>query len=150
MTFSQLKLYLSIGGIVFCFIFLVGLNSEVSLGASVYRGASAALIFCVVTFAISNIVKLLAFNQSDNTAAEPAPKFDFKIDDAGVFTNREATGSASPEPTPVVAPSTEQAPNSNQSFEPFQAKQIDPQVSRIINNDPERMAELVRKMGLDD
>ncbi len=37
-----------------------------------------------------------------------------------------------------------------EEFVPLRARQIDPQASKIIASDPEKMAEIVRKMGLDE
>lgn len=100
-------------------------------------------IFAVITLCLTNIVRIMAFNNSNygDGIQSSRPKLDLRIDDHGVL----ETNTMREKPENNVQESENEL-----NFEPFQAKQIDPQVSRIVNNDPKRMAELIRKMGLEE
>ncbi|KNZ70859.1 hypothetical protein Tfer_0539 [Thermincola ferriacetica] len=143
MNFSHLKLFVLVGGLVFVFIFIVALSSDVSLWASLSRGLLGGGIFAVITLCLTNIVRIMAFNNSNygDGIQSNRPKLDLRIDDHGVL----ETNTMREKPENNV-----QESGNELNFEPLQAKQIDPQVSRIINNDPKRMAELIRKMGLEE
>lgn len=140
MSFDKVKLHLLVFCITFVILTVVGLISDVSLGASFSRGLYGGLVFGIITFSLHNILSLTVLNfkeTSDADEDETSSTFDFKIDDDGVSGLGDLDSSMTEE-------------TDSPSFQPFEAKQVDPLLSKMINEDPKRAAELIRKMGLDE
>lgn len=74
---------------------------------------------------------------------------------------------APPETEPEIQPETEMQPEAEEQpvrgtqldivlpaeesvFEPMAQQQIDPRLNKLINEDPERIASMVKKMGLEE
>jgi flagellar biosynthesis/type III secretory pathway M-ring protein FliF/YscJ len=123
---------------VFLVILLIGLLSGVTLKAGLGRAFMAGLLFSVLLWALFKVIGRYALPIAD-TADSSFPEnhhvggqLDLTVSD----TSRETGGGFE---------DTEE-PN---GFSPITAKQIDPDLERVINDDPERVAEIVKKMGYD-
>lgn len=111
---------------VFFVILFIGLLSGVTLKAGLSRAFLAGLLFSVLLWILFRVIGRYALPLPDQ-AESVSPQnpnvgrqLDFMVSDP---------------------------PN---DFSPIAAKQIDPDLERVINDDPERMAEIVKKMGYDD
>ncbi len=111
---------------VFVLILFVGVLSGVSLKAGLGRAFLAGLLFSALLWITCRIITGYVVPQPDAGGDMPPQK------DA-VGRQLDLTVSDSPG-----------------DFSPITPKQIDPDIERIINNDPERMAEIVKKMGYSD
>ncbi|MBU7008293.1 hypothetical protein [Phosphitispora fastidiosa] len=112
---------------VFFVILLIGLLSGVTLKAGLGRAFMAGLLFSVLLWALFKVIGRYALPIAD-IADSSSPQNDY------VGGQLDLTVSDSEEP---------------KGFSPITAKQIDPDLERVINDDPERVAEIVKKMGYD-
>lgn len=114
---------------VFLFIFIIGLNSEVSFPASLGRAITAALLFTALLITIMKVIIKLDITVNDPPAAVSSTA----VSSGGVSGFGQAGGGSHA-----------------QEFVPLTARQIEPHVGKIINNDPARMAQIVSKMGFEE
>lgn len=129
--------------LIFLMMLIIGIASEVSLSANLTRAVLAAGLFTVLTRVVGKIVSIYVFppEQVDDSDAENenlGTNLDLTITDS-------PDNSSQPEAVPTDVP-----PGTSEEFVPLSARQIDPQVSKIINSDPEKVAEIVRKMGFEE
>jgi len=61
----------------------------------------------------------------------------------------ETTGSKI-DVTVSETPENHRQPEERPDFVPLAARQIDPNLNNVINSDPEKVADIVRKMGFDE
>lgn len=122
--------------VVFLMILVMGLAAGVSSIAGLKRAFYGAAFFTVFSWGITTLVNIYAIPVS-----EPP------LIDAEDEKNEESLGNKL-DLTVSDEIFSEPIPASN--FSPLSAKQIDPLVSKVINNDPDRMAEIVRKMGFEE
>lgn len=138
---------------VFLLIMFVGLMSGVSVSASLLRGFLAAVFFTSLTCGLSNLVTRYVISE---LIVPPV-----NIGDENVGTNFDFTVSEALDPDMVSVPGPVEPNNDkpategnniqpDQDLSPLGARQIDPQVEKIINSDPKRMAEIIKKMGFED
>ncbi|WP_418790212.1 hypothetical protein [Phosphitispora sp. TUW77] len=113
-------------GTVFLLIMFIGLLSGVTLKACLGRAFLAGMSFSVLLWVLFRLIGKYALPLPDARESLFAQSHDVggQLD----FT--------------VSDPLDE--------FSPINAKQIDPDLERVINNDPERMAEIIKKMGNDE
>ncbi|PKM80866.1 MAG: hypothetical protein CVU89_12045 [Firmicutes bacterium HGW-Firmicutes-14] len=128
--------------IVFLMILIIGIISGVSLPAGLVRSVLAAVFFTgllyVTVWLITRYALTGSGKQPEKRRQAAGSRLDVKVtDDYAKVPDIEITGNHVTEPVPG-------------DFNPLTGKQIDPDVERVINNDPERMAQLVKKMGFDE
>lgn len=151
MAVGNTRIYITVFLGVFILMFLIGVSSEVSLSAGFGRAVLAAAVFtALLLLVVQFITRYLFRDNSDEPVAH----------NANVTVGRNLDISADqpvsyPLPTAVPDPvgpdeSLSEPTGFSPDFVPLAAKQIDPQVSKIINSDPNKMAEIVRKMGLEE
>ena len=151
MAVGNTRIYITVFLGVFIFMLIIGVSSEVSLSAGLGRAVIAAAIFTALLLLVVHVITRYLFQ--DNSV-EPAAH------SANVTVGRNLDISADQSvsyPLPTAVPG-QARPNETLSepigsppdFVPLAAKQIDPQVSKIINSDPNKLAEIVRKMGLEE
>ena len=129
--------------LIFSMMLIIGISSEVSLSASFTRAVLAAGLFTVLTGVICKVVSVCVFpcEQAD----------DLGVEDEDLGTNVDITITESPDNSNQPEAVFTDVPSDNsEEFIPLSARQIDPQVSKIINSDPEKVAEIVRKMGFEE
>lgn len=142
---------------VFIMILSTALFSEVSLSASLVRAGTAATVFTVMLWGTFKIMS--CFILSDIKAVDEAAATDdiigrtLNITVADDLSNEQILKDNSQDiaNNSAIAPQSSRDPESSfDEFSPLAAQQIDPQIEKIINNDPKRLAEIVKKMGFDD
>ncbi len=171
MTGGSKGVYPGVFAGVFLFIFIIGMTSDVSLSASVSRALLAALVFTALVWIVGRVIAVSVFQaRHGEEGFDGGANLGGKLD----ITVEESTGETHP-PTRVqpvnpgfsntihsqmssqaqnAVPSTEnpagQTDGNQAGFSPLVARQIDPQVTKIINSDPDKVAEIVRKMGFEE
>jgi hypothetical protein len=122
---------------------IIGVTSEVSLSVSLTRAVMAAGLFTVLTGVVGKVISVYVF--------PPEPVDDLNLENENLGTNLDVTITESPKNTdqPGIAPNNV-PPVISDEFIPISARQIDPQVNKIINSDPQKVAEIVRKMGFEE
>ncbi len=149
MTVGNKGIYAAIFLLVFLLILIIGVTSEVSLSASVSRALLSGLAFTAFFWAAGKLISIYVFPETKE--ATDFTESDISADTSEMFleanlgsnlgNNLDFTVS---EPVSGIV---EEIPK---QFTPLPAKQIDPQVNKIINSDPQKVAEIVRKMGFED
>lgn len=129
--------YYYIGIAVFILILITGLLSGVSWQASVIRAILAAVFFSALS---RGVVEFLAMQILSAGQAQP---------DTGIIADQGTRSGAGEQPAKgrqvdIVLPAEETV------FEPLAPQQIDPRLNKVINEDPERIASMVKKMGLEE
>lgn len=144
MTVGNKRIYAVIFLAVFVMIFTIGVVSEVSLTSALTRAFLAGLFFTLLTWGIGKIIAQYVFPKAGsgtgdfNLNGSLGSRLDLTVSETidGIgdeISEEEADGNAQ-----------------RNQFTPLTAKQIDPQLNKIINNDPKKMADIVRKMGFED
>lgn len=138
---------------VFLLIMFIGLVSGVSVSASLFRAFFAAVFFTALSWGLSLLVKRYVISELFvpvvNIEEETVgTKFDFTISET--LDPNIASGSIPVEHANNKSISVENNIEYDQDFGPLDARQIDPQVEKIINSDPKRMAEIIKKMGFEN
>lgn len=136
-------LYTAIFTLIFLMMFIIGVTSEVSVSASLIRAVISAVLFTVLTGVLGKVISVYVFPPTQDTEINP--------EDENLGTNLDLTitDSTDQNTQPEAAVFTD-PPNGSGEFIPISARQIDPQVTRIINDDPQKAAEIIRKMGFED
>ena len=138
---------------IFLFILVLGLANEVSLNASLSRAFMAATAFTAIMILVIFVNgKYVFFEDMPGVEVGASEMVGGNLD----FTVNEPLGNPAQTglsdivndsaPTDGVIP----VPDSPQTFVPLNARQIDPELNRIISSDPNKVAEIVRKMGFED
>ncbi|MFZ5641383.1 MAG: hypothetical protein ACOY4Q_11955 [Bacillota bacterium] len=142
MTSSQdnISNYIYIGIAVFVIMLITGLVSGVTPAVLLVRAVLAAVLFaaiswCVFTFIIKGILAPPDQTQAPEEQSE-----------AG---DRPVRGTQFDIVLPAEEPAVQEPVVQETAFKPLAPQQIDPQLNRIIGEDPERVASLVQKMGLE-
>lgn len=146
MTFGNKGIYAVIFLSVFFMILIIGVTSEVSLSASFNRAFLAAAGFTLLSWGLGRLMTTFVFQEPVMEEADT-----FLVERLGA--NLDLTVN-DPEPSEQEE---QFQPEQNlfkttpaKVFSPLTAKQIDPQVNKIINSDPKKVAEIVRKMGFEE
>lgn len=143
MFFSSKGFYAGAFLLVFLMTFIIGVASEVSLSASFTRAIFAGIFFAVLTWIVGKVISVYVF--------PPAQIDDVNPDNEELGTNIDLTiADSSAGLVQLAGDPAGGEPDSAEYFAPLAARQIDPQVNKIINSDPQKVAEIVRKMGFDE
>lgn len=150
MAVSNIRLYITVFLGVFLTIFIIAVTSEVSVPAGLRRAFLGAGGFTVLFMVLGQIIaRYIFFDPHEQPAAADSnvpPGFNLDVSAAEPVLYPETnTGSGSGRSAQPVVESNAHTTG----FVPLSARQIDPQVSRIINDDPGKAAEIIRKMGLE-
>ncbi len=129
--------YVVIGITVFLILAVTGLLSGVSVQALLIRAVLAALFFVLLTYVFISIIVTQVLSPDEL----PVELLDELSSEAAVT---DTTEQYKGKQVDIVLPAEETL------FEPLTPHQIDPQINKIINEDPERIAAMVKKMGLDE
>lgn len=138
---------------VFLLIMFIGLVSEVSVSATLLRAFPAAVFFTALTWGLLYLVKRYVISELIVPPVEieeetTGTKFDFTVSeeiDMDIAPGTEPVDQGNNKPT-----ISENSIRPDQDFGPLGARQIDPQVEKIINSDPKRMADIIKKMGFEN
>jgi flagellar biosynthesis/type III secretory pathway M-ring protein FliF/YscJ len=123
---------------VFFLILFIGMVSLVTYSASLIRAFLAAAFFTVLLWLLGKLTRVVFLESQksvENRQSNSGQMIDFSVSEPVDY--NELTGKTKKD-------------SSKNEFVPLKAKQIDPQITKIINNDPDKMAELVKKMGFDE
>lgn len=126
--------------VVFLMIFIIGIVAQVSLAVGLERALMAAALFTGLCWAISRFIKRyvvpdIIFEANDiHTAHSLGNNLDIKVS----------------EPASNIQGAKLTKNNQVPEFIPTTTNQIHPQVEKIINSDPKRLAEIVKKMGFEE
>jgi flagellar biosynthesis/type III secretory pathway M-ring protein FliF/YscJ len=113
---------------------ITGWVSGVTPSVLLVRAVFAAVFFAVVTWCVFTfIIKGILVPPVQNQVTEKQPE-------AG---DQPVRGAKVDITLPAEEPDIQET-----AFKPLAPQQIDPQLNRIIGEDPERVASLVQKMGL--
>lgn len=139
--------------VVFMFIFaielVIGLLSNVSLTASLARAFLDSIFFTgllwgfikfIRNYVIHDVIKELETKEDDQTEKQ----IDITVTDDNISIS-DLYDNPSDSHGQVAA-----TKDNDKEFTSLTSQQIDPQVSKIINDNPERLAQIVRKMGFED
>jgi len=128
---------------IFLMMLMIGVTSEVSLLASLTRAVMAAGLFTILTWGVGKLISIYVF--------PPEQIDDSQLENEDLGTNLDLTVTDQPDDSDHtdIDPSAVQ-PGTPDEFTPISARQIDPQVNKIINSDPRKAAEIVRKMGFEE
>ena len=124
--------------IVFILMAIIGGLAGVSLKASLIRAFLAALFFMVLSWIVVKGVVSYVLQAEPDETAEDLPDDVLPESDMGKHLDF------------TVSDSRSESSNETTDFSPISAKQIDPNVEKVINSDPVRMAEMVKKMGFEE
>lgn len=148
MTVGKRRVYIPVFLAVFLLILLIGIQSEVSAAACVIRAFSAAVFFTALCWVAVQVIG------GHIISTMIIPELNKKIDNSDISANLgqrlDLTVSEPPIPEDSKAGDASGQTGLPPQFVPLAAQQIDPQVNNLIVSDPERTAEIVRKMGFDE
>ncbi|PKM47599.1 MAG: hypothetical protein CVV03_02360 [Firmicutes bacterium HGW-Firmicutes-8] len=148
MAVGKRRIYISVFFAVFLLILLIGIQSEVSAAACVIRAFSAAVFFTALCWVAVQVIG------GHIISTVIIPELNKKIDNSDIGANLgkklDLTVSEPPIPEGLKAGDASGKTGLPPQFVPLAAQQIDPQVNNLIVSDPERTAEIVRKMGFDE
>lgn len=134
---GSMRNYIYIGIIVFIIMVITGLLAQVSFPALVMRAVLAALFFSVLVLGVITVGR--QFFLPAEQAAENQPDVE----------EQPVRGTQ----LDIVLPGEDTVVNEpdirEQSFEPMAPQQIDPKLNNVMNEDPERIASMIKKMGLE-
>lgn len=138
---------------VLLLIMFVGMLSGVSISASLFRAVLAAVFFTLLTWGFSNVIKYcgildLIVPPVKSEDEIVGANFDFTVSEALETDLLSEPESVESQKTKSII--TENKTQPDPDFGPLGARQIDPQVEKIINSDPKRMAEIIKKMGFEN
>lgn len=140
MFFSSKGFYTGAFLLVFLMTLIIGVASEVSLSASFTRAIYAGGFFTVLTWVVGKVISTYVFPPGEIDDVNP------KNENLGTNVDLTITESVTDNGKPPVDPAGGQ-PSAAANFTPLTARQIDPQVNKIISSDPQKVADIVRKMG---
>lgn len=135
---ANLRNYLYIGVFIFIIMTVTGLISEVSLPALLTRAFLAALFFSVLVGVVVAVGRQF-FPPEEHTVPAEQP-----ADEGQPLRGTQVDIVLPAEESIVGEPAKKET-----VFEPMAPRQIDPKLNKIINEDPERVASMVKKMGLE-
>ncbi len=145
------KIYPVIFAVVFVLILIIGVFSKVSFIASINRAVLAAVFFTALCWIAGKTVFKYAVSGLSDVKSQ---KYSEKQQESNFSVTVGNPASSSPEDysrtslgQTVSSLDKAERNNSSQEFVPLSARQIDPDASKVIGSNPERMAENVRKMG---
>lgn len=142
MSFGSKRFYAGTFLLIFLMIFIIGVTSEVSLSACLTRAVMAAGLFTVLTWVVGKVILICVF--------PPEQVEGLNTENENLGTNLDLTVTESPDNNQPETPPAGVPPIASDEFIPISARQIDPQVNKIINSDPRKVAEIVRKMGFEE
>ena len=123
-------IYFYLGAVVLIMMVITGWLSGVTLKALLIRASLASLFFTLLTWVVVTYII------------------------GGVIAPPEMSGDTQPEESgaqPVIGTQLDVIlPAEETVFDPFAPSQIDPRLTEVINEDPERIASMVKKMGLEE
>lgn len=131
----SIRNYLYTGIAVFIIMVITGLLSEVSQTALLTRAILAAILFSVAAWGVVTFIMCPIIAPPE---AEP------EIQQEPVIQSDAEEQPVRGTQVDIVLPAEESV------FEPMAPQQIDPRLNQIINEDPERIASMVKKMGLEE
>lgn len=148
MSFGSKGFYTATFLLILIMMLTIGVNSGVSLSASLTRAIFAGGFFAALTWVIGKIILIYVF--------PPLPVVDLMLENEtvdnetlGTKLDVTATDPLTHSEQQITEPASVE-PNASDFFTPMSARQIDPQVNKIINSDPQKVAEIVRKMGFEE
>lgn len=135
--------------LVFVLMVSIGMIAGVSLGAGLKRALLAAVFFTAVSFGTSVVIDRYVINDikpTGNSEDEgdilPENENTGQMLDITISESLQETGEDIQESSGISDEGT-----FNQEINPLVTRQIDPNVEKVINNDPKRMADIIKKMG---
>ncbi|HWI54979.1 MAG TPA: hypothetical protein VNT57_04765, partial [Desulfobacteria bacterium] len=137
--------------VVFVMMMTIGLLSGVSIGAGFTRALWAAAFFTAISLGTSVIIARYVIDD-----IKPTGNGD---DEGNNLPENENLGQMldimvseppleTEEPAPETSDTKDETPV-KQSLGPLVTRQIDPNVEKVINSDPRRMADIIKKMGFE-
>ena len=143
MSFGSKSFYTGTFLLIFLMMLIIGVTCEVSLSASLIRAAMAAGLFTILTGVVAKVISTYVF--------PPEHVDELNLENDNLGTNLDVTITESPDNIDqlVTAPA-DAPPFTSNEFILLSARQINPQVNTIINSDPKKVAEIVRKMGFEE
>lgn len=144
MFWGKIKFFAFIYLSVFILIFVIGLAFQVTILANLYRAFLGALLFSGTGMILVMLIKIFVIQDLLKEAEEAEQQ---KKETLG--TSLDLTVSDE-HPLDYSNLETAAAEQFDQDLNALASQQIDPQFTRIINSDPERLAQIVKKMGFED
>lgn len=136
---------------VFIIMMFTALSSEVSVLAGLKRALSAALFFTALSFGTYYVIAHYVIDDIKLPANENIEEDSSVNEITGQMLDITVSESTEEELEDISLPTDEDDDNqSNQELNPLVTRQIDPNVEKVINNDPRRMAEIIKKMGFNE
>ncbi len=157
--------FITIFLIVFILMMTIGLVSGVSPGAGVIRALLAATFFTALSFGTLFLITRYVIDDiqlpdSCDTEGETTPEnentgqmLDIMVSDPSEKTEEEAPAEPSNTNAEDIAENIAEDIAKDiydEELSPLVTKQIDPNVEKVINSDPKRMADIIKKMGFED
>ncbi len=141
-TVERRDLYFPVFFTVFLLLLLIGVVARVSLTVSIGRAFLAAGFFTLLCWITGEVMsRYMVTGRRVVPTRQVVPGWPA---DSGTEGSQDGLGDrldvtvAEPSPT-----------NPGLEFTPLQARQIDPQLTKIIEENPQQAAEIVRKMGFE-
>jgi hypothetical protein len=126
---GSLQKYCYVGIAVFVLMSLTGWLSGVSISALMIRASLASIFFCVITWGVVSFIAA-QFKTDEQLEQDMVPEA---------------------EEQPVKGTQLDiTLPVEEAVFEAMGQQQINPRLNEIIHEDPERIASMVEKMGLEE